>query len=600
MEGVNIGTVFALYISLTFNGSCVYPCVTLLAMEKKAYQPHILTVEVEDYFHVGAFHKVIDRNYLYRFETRLEQNTLKTLDLLDFFGIQATFFVLGCVADEIPGIIREIINRGHEVASKGYNHRSILQMSPAEFRADLRKSKYAIEKVSKREVLGHRMAHGWLRQEDFWVFSVLKEEGFSYDSSLCPLFGKFSAYPQCQFSHDIETPYGDIFEVPISSMAIGPWYLPIGGGNYLRQLPYWFMKKSFHRWTEMYNHPFVMYFQIWNLDENQPRIQTTSFLTRIRHYRNLEKTRWILEGFFKEMDFIGIERCFDIQPSNTVREWVKPVESQKRLPLEVNDRKDAAKSQLEIATQEVTLAIPCYNEEFVLPYLAKTLQRLQESLGHLYNFYFIFVDDASQDNTWRSLNEIYGEMPECSLIRHSANKGVAEAILTGIRAARTEIVCSIDCDCSYNPQQVERMIPMLTQGVDLVTASPYHHDGEVRNVPIWRLSLSYGLSALYRCILNNKLATYTSCFRVYRRSKVRDLTLSEGGFLGVAEMIGLLDVRRQKIAECPAILEARLLGYSKMKLIHTILGHIGMLFHLLFLRIKRKIQIQHEKIMRQG
>jgi glycosyltransferase involved in cell wall biosynthesis len=160
------------------------------------------------------------------------------------------------------------------------------------------------------------------------------------------------------------------------------------------------------------------------------------------------------------------------------------------------------------------------------------------------------------------------------------NKGVAAGIMTGIKSAETEIVCSMDCDCTYDPHELANMIPLLTENVDLVTASPYHKSGSVRNVPEWRLFLSKGASFLYRRALRSKLDTYTSCFRVYRRASVIDLDIKEKGFLGVAELLGKLDLKGGKILEFPATLEVRLFGFSKMKTARTIFGHLKLLTRL--------------------
>lgn len=121
------------------------------------------------------------------------------------------------------------------------------------------------------------------------------------------------------------------------------------------------------------------------------------------------------------------------------------------------------------------------------------------------------------------------------------------------------------------------MIPLLTEGVDLVTASPYHSLGGVRNVSAWRLSLSKSASAFYRLVLRQKLSTYTSCFRVYRRSVILRLPLREPGFLGITELLGRLDLSGGRILEYPTILEVRVLGRSKMKVVRTIFGHLGLL-----------------------
>lgn len=132
------------------------------------------------------------------------------------------------------------------------------------------------------------------------------------------------------------------------------------------------------------------------------------------------------------------------------------------------------------------------------------------------------------------------------------------------------------------------MIPMLTEGVDLVTASPYHPLGAVRNVPQWRLSLSKAASAFYRLVSPQKIHTYTSCFRVYRRKAVLELDVLEPGFLGIAEIIGKLVLRGGTIAEYPTTLEARMLGRSKMKTLRTIAGHLGLMSRLAWMRLSRR------------
>jgi len=238
-----------------------------------------------------------------------------------------------------------------------------------------------------------------------------------------------------------------------------------------------------------------------------------------------------------------------------------------------------------VARVPATVVVPCYNEELILPYLANTLRSVEQKLGDRFDLRFVFVDDASADGTWDALQRIFGTKSNCKLLRHERNRGVAAGVMTGLRGADTEIVCSIDCDCTYDPHELGRMIPLLSDGVDLVTASPYHQDGTVRNVPRWRLSLSKTLSSLYRLVLHQKLATYTSCFRVYRRSAAAGIVLDRSGFLGVAEMLARLDLGGSKIVEFPTTLEVRMLGRSKMKVLRTIVGHLGLLVSLVRLRL---------------
>jgi glycosyltransferase involved in cell wall biosynthesis len=229
--------------------------------------------------------------------------------------------------------------------------------------------------------------------------------------------------------------------------------------------------------------------------------------------------------------------------------------------------------------------IPCYNEELILPYLANTLQDVVARLED-YELSFVFVNDGSKDGTGEALHKIVGDWPRTTIHHHEVNRGVAAAILTGIRQASTELVCSIDCDCTYDPHELANMIPLLAEGTDVVTASPYHPQGAVRNVPGWRLFLSKSSSFLYRRVLRQKLYTYTSCFRLYRRSAVKDLDIRETGFLGVAEILGRLDLKGSRIVEYPAVLEVRMLGRSKMKTVRTILGHLKLMTRLLWLRLR--------------
>jgi dolichol-phosphate mannosyltransferase len=129
------------------------------------------------------------------------------------------------------------------------------------------------------------------------------------------------------------------------------------------------------------------------------------------------------------------------------------------------------------------------------------------------------------------------------------------------------------------------MISLLAPDVDLVTASPYHPSGSVRNLPAWRLSLSRSLSLLYRLLLRHKLYTYTSCFRVYRRGQVLQIGVQNTDFLGIAELLARLDLAGGSIAEFPATLQVRMLGRSKMRVLETILGHLGLLCRLALVRM---------------
>lgn len=226
---------------------------------------------------------------------------------------------------------------------------------------------------------------------------------------------------------------------------------------------------------------------------------------------------------------------------------------------------------------QVTLLVPCFNEEAACENFQRNLSALRETLIRQYDFAVILVDDGSSDGTFAGLSEVFADDASVNIVRHSQNRGIAAAIMTGIKHARTEVVCVMDFDCSYDPQQFSNMIPLLSDGVDVVTASPYHPDGRVRNVPRWRLSLSKAASVMYSFLLDNQLHTYTSCFRVYRRSAIAGIQLRNQGFVGVVELLWEVDRRGGRIVECPAELGVREYGQSKMRTFGVMMGHLKLM-----------------------
>ncbi len=570
-----------------------------------AVGPHILTIALEDYYQVGAFNRVIQRGQWYRFERRIEGSTMRTLDLLDQFRARATFFVLGWVADTMPELVRLVTSRGHEVASKGYYHRNIGQLTPAEFRDDLTRAREALERAGGHRVLGYRVADAWFEPHDLWALDVLAEEGYEYDSSIGPILRTYSAQPWRRFAHLHRYGERTLWELPISTADVFGFLIPIAGGNYFRQLPHSFVRRAVAHWTRSFSAPYVMYFHTWELDPDQPKINSAPYFSRVRQYRNLDRMAEYLRYFLSRYEFTSAAAYLGLQQEAIRTEDIRP--RRRSLGTVVNlmaaggevavstaptpllpgstPDSDAEAGEGAVATPTpVTVVIPCYNEELILPYLANTLTSVEAELTE-YNFTFIFVDDHSTDGTWEALHRVFGDRPNSVFVRHAVNCGVAAGILTGIQRATTDIVCSMDCDCTYDPHELARMIPMLSADVDLVTASPYHAQGLVRNVPRWRLGLSKSLSHLYRVVLHQKLATYTSCFRVYRRSAAARVRVEHSGFLGVAEMLGWLDLHGSKIVEFPTTLEVRMIGRSKMKVFRTILGHLALLTRLAILRV---------------
>ncbi len=191
---------------------------------------HLLTILVEDYFHVGAFENLIQQRNWANFEPRYERNTLKALDLLDEYGTRGTFFVLGWIAEQNPELIREIARRGHEVASRGYYHRSLRNLTNDEFREDIRRSSNAIADASGHRVVGYRAAEKLNYDTRSWVLDILADEGFAYDASFLP---KRSDDRTKWAAHESPTANGPIWEFPYSTRDVGVGLVPISGGHRL-------------------------------------------------------------------------------------------------------------------------------------------------------------------------------------------------------------------------------------------------------------------------------------------------------------------------------------------------------------------------------
>lgn len=542
---------------------------------------NILTVGLEDYFEVAAFRGLINRSHWYRFERSVERGTRNTLEFLDKHGAHATFFVMGWVADELPELVRDVAAAGHEVATKGYYHKNVRRTPPEEFREDLLRSREAIERASGKRVLGYRAGDAWLAHQDLWALDILAQEGFEYDSSVGLVGRRFASEPWRRFVHSHSFGDANLTVFPISATRWFGQDVPIAGGNYFRQLPATLIRRAVARWIRSYSAPFVMYFHTWEMDADQPRIEGAKWLQKVRHYRNIPRMPELVGHFLERYRFTSVaeHQGFSTELRGD-RPALAPVEPAPPAAIEVVTEPDHDGPR-----EPVTVVVPCYNEEVVIPYLNNTLERVRGSLRQ-YDLRFVFVDDASTDRTWESLTETFGDRADCVLIRQEQNGGPARAILSGIRASETEVVCSIDCDCSYDPHLLATMIPLLGEDVDLVTASPYHPEGGVANVPGWRLFLSRGCSRLYRLVLGESIHTFTACFRVYRRASVERVTVKRAGFLGIAELIGKLSVNGGEIREQPALLETRVMGRSSMKVAPDRLGHLGLVSSLLWLRVR--------------
>jgi dolichol-phosphate mannosyltransferase len=221
---------------------------------------------------------------------------------------------------------------------------------------------------------------------------------------------------------------------------------------------------------------------------------------------------------------------------------------------------------------------PLWNEEEGVAQLHEKLNRLRRQLESEADLEFILVDDGSSDRTHVKLLSLFGDDPLARILVHPKNRGLGAAMRTGFENANGEIICTIDADCSYEPEGLLRLIKTLEQtGADIVTASPYHPEGRVEGVAGWRIVLSKGCSWFYRWISGARLYTFTSVFRAYRARVIRELKFEADGFLSAAEIAIRAAQQGLVIAEAPMTLRARSVGTSKMKIVRTIASHLGLM-----------------------
>lgn len=270
---------------------------------------HHFTVDVEEYYQVSAFERYVDRERWGDFETRVEACIDRILGLLDRHRARGTFFVLGCVAERLPGMVRAIAAAGHEIASHGWDHRRIPDQTPEAFRLSVRKTKALLEDLCGVPVHGFRAPSFSITQEFEWALDVLIEEGHTYDSSLFPV--RRPGYGYADGDRDpywLERPAGRIQEIPPATLRLAGVNLPAAGGAYFRLLPYSLVRAALKECADR-GVPGTFYIHPWELDPGQPRIGVP-WSTRIRHYGGLERTAPRLERLLSEFRFTSIAERF--------------------------------------------------------------------------------------------------------------------------------------------------------------------------------------------------------------------------------------------------------------------------------------------------
>jgi len=262
-----------------------------------------LTVDLEEYFQVSNFETLIDRSRWSSLPSRVHDAALRLLDAFEATGNRATFFALGWVAERHPKLVREIAERGHEIACHGYGHELVYEIGPDRFRADLRRARATLEDVTGRAVVGYRAPSYSITRRSLWALEILCEEGLRFDSSIFPIHHHRYGIPDFH-QRPVRLDLGGgrwIDEFPLTTLSLGPATLPLAGGAYLRFLPGPVFRWGFGRLVAA-GEPTVLYVHPWEIDADQPR-QRTGLRVRINHYYNLHRTEPRLHELLKRFRF---------------------------------------------------------------------------------------------------------------------------------------------------------------------------------------------------------------------------------------------------------------------------------------------------------
>lgn len=272
-----------------------------------------LTVDVEDYFQVSAMAPHIDRASWDSRPCRVERNVQRLLDLFAQHDARATFFTLGWVAERYPGLIREIVARGHELASHGYGHLRASEQTPQEFRQDLLRAKGLLEDTGGCAVVGYRAPSFSIGHGNLWAFDVLLETGHRYSSSVYPVQHDHYGMPDApRFPYDARP---GLIEIPVTTTRVFERNLPAGGGGYFRLAPYALSRWALRRVNRIDRRPAIFYFHPWEIDPAQPRVAGTSLKTRFRHYVNLDKTEARLGRLLRDFHWGRVDLVFGLRAS---------------------------------------------------------------------------------------------------------------------------------------------------------------------------------------------------------------------------------------------------------------------------------------------
>ncbi|MBN9788142.1 polysaccharide deacetylase family protein [Pseudonocardia sp. TMWB2A] len=274
-----------------------------------------LSVDVEDWFQVGAFESVFSKDDWQGQAQRVERNTDAVLALFEKAGVKGTFFTLGWVAERYPALIRRIVAQGHEIASHGYDHKRVFLMDAEEFAADLARARVLIEDAAGQAVTGYRAPSFSIDARTPWAHRVLAEAGYRYSSSVAPVRHDHYGWPESPRFAWKPLPDSDLVELPVTTARLGNRVVAAGGGGFFRLLPYRFSHWAISQ-VNGDGRPAIIYFHPWEIDPDQPRVADAPLKSKLRHYSKLSAMAGKLERLMGDFRWTRIDALVEAQAQN--------------------------------------------------------------------------------------------------------------------------------------------------------------------------------------------------------------------------------------------------------------------------------------------
>ena len=266
------------------------------------------TIDLEDYFHTEVSSRDVDFEQWNKMPSRIESSVHRLLDLLDEHNTQATVFVLGWVAQRYPQLIHEVARRGHEIGCHSFRHRRVNRLTPEIFAEDTRMAKEAIEDAIGAAVEGYRAPSFSITPGTEWAFTILEQLGFTYDSSVHPVWhATYANMHAPRFPYHVTK--NGFLEIPISTWRVGSLNLPVGGGAYLRLLPYSYIHRGLSAVNQHEWQPLNLYIHPWEIDYLQPAIHS-DWMSHVRQVWGTRTMEAKLRRLLTSMRFAPIASVY--------------------------------------------------------------------------------------------------------------------------------------------------------------------------------------------------------------------------------------------------------------------------------------------------